>query len=85
MHKDLCRFKSILRLVTAHPLKQIFELLRWLDLLEYFPEPLFIFVSQSLVIRIFGMSSSEWLELHCHEEQSRCCCENVSFNAIVPP
>ena len=85
MHKDLCRFESILWLVAAHPFKQIFEFLRWFDLLEYLPEPLFIFVSEPLVIRIFRMSTSEWLKLHCHEEQSRCCCKNVSFNAIVPP
>jgi hypothetical protein len=68
MHEDLCRFKSILRLVATHPLEQILEFLRWFDLLEYLPEPLFIFVSQPLIIRIFRVSSSEWLKFHGHEE-----------------
>ena len=85
MHEHLRSLKSVFGQVTAHSLKQVLELLCWLDLLEYLPEVLFIFVSKSLVVRVFRVSSSEWLELHGHEEQSGCCCEYICFDSIVPP
>lgn len=68
MHEDLAGFQPVLRYVAAHSLEYIFELGRRLTVLVYLPEVLFVFVSQSLVIRVLRVRSSEGLKFHGEQE-----------------